>query len=142
MIRAFAVLLLASAALSACSGGDPAAAENSAAASCDMNVPAENVTEGRTLTEIQARRLEIRERHRVEREMGRRAEACVEAAGFADLGSVGMRRPGPTVLHADGSRGPTTENTWEVVGTRDGVRTRVIVDSSGAITSAPMARSR
>lgn len=148
MTRKLVVLLLASAALTACSGGETAATENSAAAptaaaaSCDMNVPAENVTEGRTLTEMQARRLEMAERHRVEREMGRRALACVEAAGFAGVDRMSLRRPGPTVLNADGSRGPTTENTWEGVGTREGVRMRIVVDSSGAITSAPIAGIR
>jgi hypothetical protein len=126
------------------------AAENSAAAptapaaaaSCDMNVPSEDVTDGDTPTGMEARRREIRERHRVERELERRVKACVEAAGFADVGSIGLRRPGPMVLHADGSRGPTTENTWEGVGTRDGVRTRIVVDSSGTITSAPIAGIR
>ncbi|MGE3146840.1 MAG: hypothetical protein AB7K35_14775 [Pseudorhodoplanes sp.] len=142
--------MLASASLAACSGGDTQANGNSAeapaaaatAATCDMNVPAEDVTEGRTLTEMQARRLEMAERHRVEREMGRRALACVAAAGFTGVDRMSLRRPGPTVQNADGSRGPTTENTWSGVGMRDGVRMRIVVDSSGTMTSGPLAGIR
>lgn len=134
----FAALLLASAALAACSGGDAPGAGDTAAAPCDMNVPPEDRITGRVLTESQRRRLESGESSRVLREMGRLAKACAERVGFAEVGNMQRSPPGPTVLAADGSRGPTTENQWSTVGTRDGVRMRIVVNASGVLTSAPL----
>ena len=128
MIIRFTALLAASAALAACSGGDAAGTGDSAAAACDMNVPPEDRTTGRVMTDSQRRRAELGEDIRVSWEMGRLAKACAERAGFTEVGNMQLRRPGPTVLAADGSRGPTTENTWSTVGMRDGVRTQIVVD--------------
>lgn len=141
MRHRFIALLLASLTLAACSGDDGSGTGNSTSGTtasdtprCNLSVPPEDIITGRTLTETQARRLEMGERHRVRREQGRLAKACAERAGFSDVGDFRGSEPGPTVLMADGSRQATQEVTFHSTGTRDGKRYRIVVTASGAMT--------